>query len=132
MFPHHKLLANILIYNLRVYFWERKQFKLKIICTFCTGFDSLYRHYGLKSVIELILLFITTALAEAEVSASRPGRSLTPRRHATHCTGGCVVQRAGLDRCEKSHPYRVSMHGPSIPKPVAIPTKLPSPQLIRE
>src|SRR5215510_3713860 len=34
-------------------------------------------------------------------------RPLYPReRPGTHCTGGWVGPRAGLDVCEKSHPYR--------------------------
>jgi len=48
--------------------------------------------------------------------------SVTPRPHftpgerpGTHCTGGWVGPRAGLDRCGKSHPYRDSIPGPSSP-----------------
>ena len=35
--------------------------------------------------------------------------------------------RAGLNRCGKSRPHRVSIPGPSSPQPVAIPTELPGP-----
>jgi hypothetical protein len=43
-------------------------------------------------------------------------RSLYPReRPGTHCTGGWVGPRAGLDRCEKSRPNRDSIPGPSSP-----------------
>jgi len=45
---------------------------------------------------------MTTALEEGEGSASRPGRSLPRERPGTHCTGGWVGPRAGLDRCRKS------------------------------
>jgi len=41
---------------------------------------------------------------------------LYPReRPSTHCTGGWVGPRAGLDRCEKSRPHRDSIPGPSSP-----------------
>ena len=33
----------------------------------------------------------------------------------THCTGGWVGPRAGLDRCGKSRPHRDSIPGPSSP-----------------
>ena len=51
-------------------------------------------------------------------------RSLYPReRPGTHCTGGWVGLRAGLDGCGKSRPHRDSIPGPSSPQPVAIPTE---------
>ena len=37
-------------------------------------------------------------------SASRPGRLYPRESPATHCTGGWVGPRAGLDGCEKSRP----------------------------
>jgi len=37
-----------------------------------------------------------------------PQLHLTPRKGlVTHCTGGWVGLRAGLDRCRKSHPHRI-------------------------
>jgi hypothetical protein len=43
-------------------------------------------------------------------------RPLYPReRPGTHCTGGWVGPRAGLDVCEKSHPHRDSISAPSSP-----------------
>jgi hypothetical protein len=36
-----------------------------------------------------------------------------------------VGPRAGLDMCEKSHPHRDTIPGPSSPQPVAILTELP-------
>jgi hypothetical protein len=43
-------------------------------------------------------------------------RPLYPReRPGTHCTGGWVGPRVGLDVCEKSRPYRDSTPGPSSP-----------------
>jgi hypothetical protein len=43
--------------------------------------------------------FSTSALNGGERSASRPGRAFTPgeRTYGTHCTGGWVGPRAGLD-----------------------------------
>jgi hypothetical protein len=43
--------------------------------------------------------YSTSALDGGEWSASRPGRALAPgeRTHGTHCTGGWVGPRAGLD-----------------------------------
>ena len=100
LFPHHKLFANIIIYKLRIFFWERKLFKLKINRIFVQALSHSRGIMAYKGIREIILLFISTALEEVEVWASRPGRSLTPRRHATHDTGGCVFPRAGLHSCE--------------------------------
>jgi hypothetical protein len=49
-----------------------------------------------------IHIFLTTALVGGEWSTSRPGR-FTPRERAlgTHCIGGWVDPRAGLDDVEK-------------------------------
>ena len=72
---------------------------------------------------------MTNALKRGEGSASRPGRSLPRERPSTHCTGGWVGPRAGLDRCGKSHPHRDSIPGRPARSSVAIPTELPGPQL---
>jgi hypothetical protein len=63
-----------------------------------------------------IHIFLTSALV-GEWSASRPGR-FTPD---THCVGGWVNGRAGLDdwRSESSWPYRVSNSDPSVVQPLA-------------
>jgi hypothetical protein len=45
-------------------------------------------------------------------------------RPGTHCIGGWVFPRAGLNRCGKSRPHRDSIPGPSSPWRVAIPTEL--------
>ena len=73
----------------------------------------LYRHWSsvqavwpIRGVEVSFYLFLTTALEGGEESVSRPGRSLPRERPGTHCTGGWVGPRAGLDRCEKSHPHR--------------------------
>jgi hypothetical protein len=52
-------------------------------------------------------------------------RPLYPlERPGTHCIGGWVGLRAGLEGCEKSLPDQDSMAGPSSLKQVAIPTEL--------
>jgi len=49
----------------------------------------------------------------------------------THCIGGWVGPRAGLDRCGKSRPHRHSrVTGPSSPQLVAIPTELSRPTIV--
>ena len=40
---------------------------------------------------------MTAALEGGEWSAARPGRTLPRERASTHCTGGWVGPRAGLD-----------------------------------
>ena len=47
---------------------------------------------------------MTTALEGGEGSASRPGRSLLRERQGTHCVGGWVGPRGGMDSCGKSRP----------------------------
>ena len=52
-------------------------------------------------------------------------RSLYPRKRPdTHCIGGWVGVRAGLDGCGKSHLKRDSIPGPSSPQRVTILTEL--------
>jgi len=50
--------------------------------------------------------------------------SLPRERLGTHCVGGWVGPRAGLDGCIKSRPHRYSIPGPSSPYHVAILTEL--------
>jgi hypothetical protein len=44
------------------------------------------------------------ALKGGKESGSRPGRFYPREEPGTHCIGGCVGRRAGLDRCRKSRP----------------------------
>jgi hypothetical protein len=46
-------------------------------------------------------------------SASRPGHPYPREGPVTHCTGGWVGPRAGLDRCGKSHP--TGIRSPDLP-----------------
>jgi len=51
--------------------------------------------------------FTTSALDGGEWSASRPGRAFTPgeRTPGTHCTGGWVGPRAGLDTQDRGRSF---------------------------
>jgi hypothetical protein len=61
----------------------------------------------------IALLFLDLGARRGWVVSTTP-RSLYPReRTGTHCTGGWVSPRAGLDVCEKSRPHRDSIPGPS-------------------
>jgi len=71
----------------------------------------LYRHWGSVQAVrpiggvEVYLYFFMTNGTRSWWGVSvTPGRSLTRKRAGTHCTGGWVSPRAGLDRCEISHP----------------------------
>jgi hypothetical protein len=59
----------------------------------CTGRTAHRESRGIA------LLFHDHGTRNGERSASRPGRSLLPGRSGTHCTGGWLGPRAGLDRC---------------------------------
>jgi len=44
-----------------------------------------------------------------------PAAPYPRERPGTHCTGGWMGLRAGLDRCGNSRPHRDSIPGPSSP-----------------
>jgi hypothetical protein len=51
-----------------------------------------------------------------EVGGQRHAPAALPQeRPGTHCTGGWLGPRAGLDGCGKSRPHRDSLPGPSSP-----------------
>jgi hypothetical protein len=65
--------------------------------------------------IALLILDLDLGARRGWVVSTTP-RPLYPReRLDTHCTGGWVGSRAGLDVCEKSRPHRDSIPGPSSP-----------------
>jgi hypothetical protein len=70
---------------------------------------------------------MTSALVRGEWSAARPCRTLPRERPSTHCTGGWVGPRAGLDRCGKSRPSGIRSPDRPVRSSVAIPTELPRP-----
>ena len=57
-----------------------------------------------KGIRRIALPFHDHGTRRGEGSASRPGRFLPRERSGTHCTGGWVGPRAGLDRCGKISP----------------------------
>ena len=63
----------------------------------------------------IALLFHGDGTRRGEELATHPGRSLPRESTGTHCTGGGVGSRAGLEWCGKSHPHRDSIPGPSSP-----------------
>ena len=63
----------------------------------CTGRTA---HRG----VEVQLPFMTTAPEGGEGSASRSGRSLPRETRGTHCMGGWVGPRAGLEKVRKISP----------------------------
>jgi hypothetical protein len=71
-------------------------------------------HQGPRGGVAVQLYSLSaSALGGGRWSVPRPGR-FTP---GTHCTGGWVGPRAGLDVCEKSRPHR--KFDPRTVKPVA-------------
>ena len=90
-------------------------------CTDCTA------HRGSSGIA---LSFLDQGTRRGEWSAPRPALSLPRERPGTHCRGGWVDPRGGLDRCGKSRLRRGSIPRPSSPQPVVIPTELPIPQFI--
>jgi len=67
-------------------------------------------------------LSLRSALDDGEWSMPHPGRFNPREKSSTHCIGGWVSIRAGLDGCGKSRPHRDSIRGPSSPLRVALPT----------
>jgi hypothetical protein len=69
----------------------------------CTETEALYRPYNPQGGGRgKVLRFHNYGTRRGEGSASRPDRSLPRERPGTHCIGGWVGPRAGLDRCGKS------------------------------
>ena len=52
-----------------------------------------------------------------------PAALLPRKRPSTHCTGGWLGPRVGLDGCGKSRPHQDSILGPSSPYRVVIPAE---------
>jgi len=72
---------------------------------------------------QLCSSFILSARSGQVVNAT-PWLLYRKERPGTHCVGGWVGPRAGLDGCRKSRPHQDSTPRPSSPKQVAIPTTL--------
>ena len=81
---------------------------LKVMCTLvqalrlCTGL----RRWGVE--VQLYS-FLTTALEGVRGQRHAPAGLYPRERPGTHCTGGWVGPRVGLDRCVKSRSHRDSI-----------------------
>ena len=60
-------------------------------------------------------LSLTSALDGVGSQRHAPAALLLGKGPGTHCIGGWVGPRAGLDRCGNSRPRRYSIPGPSSP-----------------
>jgi hypothetical protein len=66
--------------------------------------------------VEVLLYFFMATALEGVRGQRHALAAFYPReRPGTHCAGGWVGPRAGLDRCGKSRPHRDSIPGPSSP-----------------
>jgi hypothetical protein len=75
-----------------------------------TGHEGPEVQYGYECTLSVI-----SALDEGGCSVPRPGRFTPGERPGTHCIGGWVGPRTGMDECRKSRPYQESIPRPSIP-----------------
>ena len=75
-----------------------------------------------------ILLYLSLTSSLDGVGGQLHAPSLYSRKRlGTHCIGGWVSPRAGLDGCGKPRPHRDTIPGPSSPYRVAIPAELSRP-----
>ena len=71
----------------------------------CTGTEALYRPYAHRESKGIALPFLDHDTRRGWVVSITPPAAIYPReRPGTHCTGGWVDLRAGLDSCGKSRP----------------------------
>jgi len=91
----------------------------------CTGRTAHKRSRGIA------LLFLGHGTRSGEGSASLPDRYLPPEntRYTLYRRLGGPRGRCGQVR-KVVLPHRVSIPGPSSPKPIAIPTELPGPRYV--
>ena len=71
----------------------------------------MYRHWGSVQAVRPIggvevylYSFLTTTLEGVRDQRHAPTALYPRERHGTHCTGGWVGPRAGMDKCGKFHP----------------------------
>jgi hypothetical protein len=62
---------------------------------------------------------MTTALEGVRGQRHAPAAIYLRERPGTHCTGGWMDPKAGLDRCGKSRPHRDFFFDPRTAQPVA-------------
>ena len=78
-----------------------------------TGHEGPQGEYRYSST-----LFQTSALEGVRGQLHTPAANYPQERPGTHCTGGWVGLRTGLDRYGKSRPHRDSIPGPFSPQAV--------------
>jgi hypothetical protein len=111
-------------------FWRRRRISIYsriiiiIIIYLFTGIGLLPGGSGYFSCKHNMNLDKTWNCSSSTFSWPRHSKGVGGQRHApsaiypqeipgTHCTGGWLGTRAGLDRCGKSRPHRVSISRPS-------------------
>jgi hypothetical protein len=102
-----------------IYFFSifpKKIVKVKLKCTLvqalrlCTGRTA---HMGSRGIA--LLFYDHGTRREWGVKVTPRPLSIPRERPGTHCTGGWLGTRVGLDRCGKSRPHWDSIPGPSSP-----------------
>ena len=82
----------------------------------CTGTEALYGRTTHRGSRGIALPFHDHDTRRGRGDSITPWPLFAPRKDAgALCTGDWVGPRAGLDRCAKSRPHRVSITGRSIP-----------------
>jgi hypothetical protein len=113
---HCNILCSMTQLCVLIYCKQQKStfFKVKVKCTLvqalrlCTGRTA---HRGSRGIALPFLDYGNRCEGQRHALAA----FYPQERPGTHCTGGWVGPRAGLDRCGKSHPHRDSNPGPSSP-----------------
>ena len=125
---HNQNTGYIYIYTyihiyIHIYIYIYIYIYIKVKCTpvralrLCTGRTA---HRGSRGIA--LLFHDQRHQKRVKIQRHAPAALYLQERAGTHCTGGWVGPRVGLDRCGKSLPP-----GPSSPQPVAIPTTLHAP-----
>jgi hypothetical protein len=82
---------------------------------------------GFQATLNFLDRFSKKAQTPSFMKRHAPAALPQRKRSGTHCIGGWVGPRAGMDRCGKRRPHRDSIPGPSSPYRVAMPTELSRP-----
>ena len=90
--------------------------KGKVKCTLVQALRPCTDRTARRGSRGIALPFLDHGTKKGLRSQRHDPAALYPReKPGTHCTGGWVSPRAGLDRCGKSRPHRDSIPGPSSP-----------------
>ena len=80
--------------------------KVKVNCTLVQALRLCTSHIAHRGSRGIALLFHDHGTRRGWGDSVCPAALYTRERPGTHCTGGWVGPRAGLDRCVKSRPHR--------------------------